>query len=142
MVKSIFYRFSFWADIMRYIGHVTIYPLVNEMENVGEINIFLNFELFGLKPIKPNSLMHEPIYINIIEFPISHSPINLIDRQSDASLLPLPLRSLTWLSNCIKEAVIEPHTCLSRLPVPTIEIPDLDDLVNPNDDLDNSWVDD
>lgn len=43
MVSLFFFLFSFWLDIVRYIGHIAIYRPINEMENIGEINIESGF---------------------------------------------------------------------------------------------------
>lgn len=57
------------------------------MEDINEINLLFVFYCFLFRPIKPNSLMLEFIYINIIESPISCSPLNLIDLQFDTLFL-------------------------------------------------------
>lgn len=92
-----FFRFSLWINVGRYINHLTIYHLVNKMKIMGEINILLVFLFFfcRFRPIIPNFLILEHIYINIIEFSISNSTLNLIDRRFDALLLPLPHCSLS-----------------------------------------------
>lgn len=66
---------SFWT-IGQYIGYVAIYCLVNEVKNIDKINILLIILFFcGFISFNPNSLIPEPIYINIILFSISYSAL-------------------------------------------------------------------
>lgn len=51
MVSQFFFQFSFWDDIERYISHVAIYPSINKMKNIGEINILLISLFLNLDPL-------------------------------------------------------------------------------------------
>lgn len=52
------------------------------------------------------------------------------------------LLSITPLSSCVEEVAIEPHFCYSPFSAPTIESPDPDVHVSPDDDSDNPSFDD
>lgn len=107
--------------------YMSIYCLVNKMEIISKIKIylFLFFESFN------HSLIPKPIYIKIIEFPIFYSPLKLI---IDYSTFCFFLCSLPQLSDRIEEAAIKSRNSLSSLLTPTIKSPHHDDFVSHDHD--------
>lgn len=79
--KANFFRFSFWTDIERCIGYMVIYPLLNEMKYIGDINILPVFSLFGFRSINPNTFniqtyLYKYHIISNFSFPSKFNRIN------------------------------------------------------------------
>lgn len=83
------------------------------MKNIGKIKIYFFYTfLCEIRLVNPNSLISEPIYTKVVESPIPHSNLDLINQQFNALLL-LPLHSLSHNQAITSNRPHQRFTCLS-----------------------------